>query len=113
MYETTTTDMSKFGYRERKLADELLTASIDQGFPDDFEFDGVTIMFNMDSGNVFFTNSDYQVCMMNGDKLESFYSLPYSGEEGFKEDFEGREIGEFNEYDAEFLIDIGVFEEEE
>lgn len=112
MYETTTTDMTKFGYRERKLAEELLTASIDQGFPDDFEDDGVTIMFNMYSGNVFFTNSDYQVCMMNADKLESFYSLPYSGEEGFKEDFEGREKGEFNRDDIEFLINIGVFEEE-
>jgi len=112
MYDPTTTDMSKFGYRERKLAAELLTASIDQGFPDDFEDDGVTIMFNMHSGNVFFTNSDYQVCMMNGDKLESFYILPYFGEEGFKEDFEGREKWEFNEDDIEFLINIGVFEGE-
>lgn len=113
MYETTTIDMSKFGYRERELAAELLTASIEQGLPDDFEDDGTTIMFNMESGYVFFTNAGYQVAMMNGDKLETFYSLPHSGEEGFKSEFEGREKAEFQEEDIEFLISIGVFEEEE
>lgn len=65
----TTTDFSRFGWRERKIAAELLNASIEQGFPDDFEDDGVQIMMNFYSGNVFFTNSEYQVAMMNGDDL--------------------------------------------
>jgi len=86
MNNITTTDFSKFGYREREMAEELLKASREQGFPDDFNDDETQIMMNMDSGNVFFTNADCQVCMMNGDKLESFYSCPECGNEGFDED---------------------------
>src|SRR5512138_1374895 len=81
-----TTDLSRFGWRERKMAAELLTASCDQGLPADFDDGGVTIMFNTYSGNVFLTNSEYQVAMMNGGKLESWYNCPYCGHEGFKED---------------------------
>ena len=79
----TSTDFAKFGSRERELAAKLLNASIDQGFPDDFYQDEINIMMNINSGNVFFTNSDFQVAMMNGDKLESFYHSPYEGMEGF------------------------------
>jgi len=81
-----TTDFSKFGTRERKLARELLQASEEQGFPEDFNDDEVTIMMNYSSGNVFFTNEDCQVAMMNGDKLESFYSCSNCGNEGFAEE---------------------------
>ena len=88
MDETTTTDFSKFGFREREMAEELLKASRVQGFPEDFYDDETTIMMNMNSGNVFFTNSEFQVAMMNDDKLESFYSCPECGQEGFKEDIE-------------------------
>lgn len=65
------------------MAEELLKASREQGFPDDFDDNETTIMMNMNSGNVFFTNADYQVAMMNGDKLELFYSCPQCGNEGF------------------------------
>jgi hypothetical protein len=82
----TTTDLSRFGWRERRMAEELLRASREQGFPDDFEDDETTIMFNTHSGNVFFTNENFQIATMNGDKLESFYSCPYCGYEGFRED---------------------------
>ncbi len=86
MDEITTTDLSKFGHREREMARELLNAWYGQGLPEDFNDDAVTIMMNTNSGSVFLTNSDYQAAMMNGDKLESFYSCPYCGHEGFKED---------------------------
>lgn len=108
--EITTTDLSKFGWRERKEAEELLRTSREQGFPEDFEYDETTIMFNMESGSVFFTNADFQVAMMNGDKLESFYSCPYCGHEGFKEEME---------HDAEnaectrYLKEIGVIKDDE
>lgn len=59
MDSTTTTDFSKFGYREREEAEQLLKASREQGFPDDFDDNETTIMFNMQSGNVFFTNADF------------------------------------------------------
>lgn len=83
---TTTTDLTQFGYRERKLAEDLLKAWREQGLPKDFYEDKITIMFNTYSGCVFLTNSEYQVAMLNGDKLESFYTDFETGEEGFKEE---------------------------
>jgi hypothetical protein len=84
---STTTNFADFGYRERKMAEDLLRASREQGFPEDFDDSEVIIMMNQNSGYVFFTNADYQVAMMNGDKLESFYSCPVCGHEGFAEEF--------------------------
>jgi hypothetical protein len=83
---STTTDLSKFGWREWDLLRTLINAMCEQGLPEDFANDEVHPMFNMDSGNVFLTNSECQVAMMNGDKLESFYSCPYCGHEGFKDE---------------------------
>ena len=85
---TTTTDLSKFGYREWKLLRELIDAKLDQGLPNDFESNEVVPMFNMNSGYVFLTNSECQVAMMNGNKLESFYSCPECGHEGFKDEID-------------------------
>lgn len=82
----TTTDLSKFGNREKALLVILLQAEMNQGLPVDFNDGEVAPMMNTMSGNVFLTNSDYQVAMMNGDKLESFYNLPYEGSEGFLDD---------------------------
>jgi len=86
MRETITTDFSKFGIREREMSEELLRAWREQGLPDDFDNNEVTVMFNLMSGYVFLTNSDYQVAMMNGDNLESFYTDFETGEEGFKDE---------------------------
>lgn len=87
MNDITTTDFAQFGNREREMAEELLRAWRVQGLPEDFENDEVTIMMNTQSGNVFLTNSEYQVAMMNGDKLESFYSCPECGNEGFNNEY--------------------------
>jgi len=81
-----TTDLSKFGWREWHISRQLLDAMIDQGLPNDFEETEVHLMFNMGSGNVFLTNSEHQVAMMNGDKLESFYYCGECGHEGFMEE---------------------------
>ena len=86
MKEITTTDFSRFGHREREMAEELLKAWREQGLPDDFYDDEIVIMLNLYSGNVFLTNSDFQVAMMNGYNLESFYTDFETGEEGFQED---------------------------
>lgn len=83
-----TEDLSKFGYRERCMAEELLKAWREHGLPEDFNDDEVRIAFNTNSGCVFLTNSDYQTAMMNGDKLESWHNCPYCGHEGFKEDMQ-------------------------
>jgi hypothetical protein len=83
--EITTTDISDFGSRERAMLVDLLIAWEKQGLPDDFYEDEVVPMMNKNSGNVFLTNSEYQVAMMNGDRLESFYSCFNCGHEGFSE----------------------------
>jgi len=82
----TTTDLTDFGCRERELAKELLQAWNEQGLPEEFYEDGIQIMFNTNSGNVFLTNSDYQVAMMNNGKLEMYYTCPNCGNEGFAEE---------------------------
>jgi hypothetical protein len=70
-------------------------------------------MFNPNSGNVFFTNSDYQVAMMNGDKLESFYVTPYEGHEGFKDELRNLDLETLHIEDLEYLRDIDVISQEE
>jgi hypothetical protein len=82
---------------------DLINAMMDHGLPDDFNNDEVHPMFNRNSGNVFLTNSDYQVAMMNGDKLESFYSCPECGEEGFVEDLRENGTTCCNDYLNEVL----------
>jgi hypothetical protein len=113
MRDVTTTDLAQFGWRERALAAELLTASIKQGFPENFEDDGVQIMFNRNSGNVFFTNSEYEVCLMNGDKLESWYYTPFSGHEGFAEDLRDELDQRWNRQDVEYLHNYGIIDDDE
>jgi hypothetical protein len=105
--EITTTDMAKMGSRERGMMRELLNAWNEQGLPEDFEADEVVVMFNMNSGSVFLTNSEYQAAMMNGDKLETWYNCPYCGHEGFKEDMKHKpEAKDCTEY----LEQLGVIE---
>ena len=83
MNMTTTTNLAQFGARELAEVRDLLDAMLNQGLPSGFSNDGVHPMFNMNSGFVFLTNDEFEVCMMNGDKLESFHTSPYEGKEGF------------------------------
>lgn len=85
---STTVDLAKFGFREIEMLRDLLDSWVRHGLPEDFNQEGVHPMFNMNSGNVFLTNEDCQVAMMNGDGLESFYSCPECGFEGFYGEFE-------------------------
>lgn len=92
MRETVTTNLADFGTREIAELRDILDAWLSAGLPDDFYGDGVHPVFNKNSGFVFLTNAEFQVAMMNGDRLESFYSSPYEGREGFFEEL-------FNEFD--------------
>ena len=111
----TTTDLSDFGYRELDMLQELLKAMVEQGLPKDFNDDEVVPMMNMNSGNVFLTNLDYQVAMMNGEDLEMFHVLPCTGIEGFTDDlkqkFEDGDIIE--EEDVDYLHDCGIITDNE
>lgn len=93
MKEITTTNLADFGYSEMKELSRILNAWIEFGLPDDFERDGVHPMFNRNSGHLFVTNSEYQTCMMNGDKLETWYYCHQCGHEGFKEECQLNEDG--------------------
>lgn len=86
--EIITTDISDFGFRERALIIELLTAWQTQGLPPDFYEEGVHLMMNKDSVCVFLTNSEFQTAMMNGDRLEMWHYCGNCGHEGFAEDFQ-------------------------
>lgn len=86
MNEITTTNLSRFGYREIAMAARLLNEWTSNGLPKTFHNDEVAIMMNYNSGDVFLINSEYQVAMMNGEVLEEFYTDPETGEEGFLKD---------------------------
>lgn len=109
-----TEDLSDFKYRELKELRDLLDQYIEKGLPSDFDSSGLKPAFNMNSGNVFFTNDDYQVAMINPntDKLESFYVLSYSGEEGFADDLKDLyDDGDItDEDDIEQLRDLGIID---
>ena len=85
--KTYTEDLADFGYKEQRAAQDLFEAWKSNGLPVDFWNNGVKIGFNMNSGYVFLTNSEYQVAMCETneqDQLElySFYTSPYEGKEG-------------------------------
>jgi hypothetical protein len=96
--EIVTSDLSQFGSRERDMLIELLTSWRVQGLPSDFDDDQVIPMMNKNSGNVFLTNSNYDVAMMNGNKLESFYSCHQCGHEGFLEEMDHDGNSDCEEY---------------
>lgn len=81
-----TEDFADFGSREREMVRELLDAWNKQGLPRGFDDAKVRPAMNSHSAYVFLVNDDFQVAMMNGDKLEQFYTSPYNGEEGFWEE---------------------------
>ena len=109
-----TEDLSDFGYTELKELRDLLDQYIEKGLPDDFDESGLKPAFNMNSGNVFFVNDDFQVAMINPNtgNLESFYTLSYSGEEGFADDLKDLyDDGDItDEDDIEQLRDLGIID---
>ena len=108
-YDPYTENLADFGMKEIAELRDILDAWLDSGLPDDFYDDGVKPALNHSSGYVFLTNSDYQVCMVADGKLESFYSTPYSGIEGFYEDLVSEledGPGNFEEEDVEFIKDL-------
>lgn len=105
MSNITTTDLADFGSRERAMLIELLQAWQSQGLPDDFSLDEVRPMMNTRSGDVFLTNEEFQVAMMNDDKLDTWYNSPYESKEGFFDDLV-TEYADMHPDDQEWLRDI-------
>ena len=105
-YDAYTEDLSEFGMREIEELRDILTAWLDNGLPDDFWDTGVKPAFNRNSGYVFLVNEEYQVCMEVDGRLESFYTTPYSGHEGFYEDLLDEADESWKHEDLEYLRDI-------
>ena len=83
---STTTDLSKFGYREIDEAIKLLQA-YKNGAPDAFTKIDVVLTFNQNLGNVFLSNDNFDAIMLtDSGELEMYYVTPYDGIEGFLED---------------------------
>ena len=103
LQKTYTEDLADFGYREQREAQNLFEAWKSNGLPVDFWNNGVKIGFNMNSGYVFLTNSDYQVAMSTTNEqaqleLYSFYTSPYEGKEGSFDDL----LEEYKEMHPEY-----------
>lgn len=88
--------------RERQILIDIMRAWGDHGLPDDFSDDKVRPAFNRNSGHVFLVNDDYQVAMLRDGRLESWYSCPYHGEEGFFDDLV-RQYGQMHQEDQEYV----------
>lgn len=86
---STTSDLSKFGMRELKELELTLKYWREGGLPEGFGECDVTPMLNVDSGYVFLTDENFNVCMINYGKLEQFHSCGECGHEGFREDVIG------------------------
>ena len=83
MQKIVTDDFSDFGFREKEEARELMAAYGTNKDETVYLGSGVKVMFNMYSGNVFLTDEDFNVAMMNGDKLEDFLCCGECGHEDF------------------------------
>lgn len=81
--EIVTTDLSEFGWKQKVVLKDLLTLVIEKGLPEGFYEEDVTFMFNKESGYVFLTNSEHQVCMLNDNKLDIWEYCSNCGCEGF------------------------------
>ena len=100
-----TEDLAKFGFRELDEAGNLLKA-IKKGLPSDFDDQGIKVGFNMNSGNVFLINEEYQVAFVDDQgSLYSFYSSPYEGKEGSFEDLKEK-FNDMHNEDQEWFQDL-------
>jgi len=78
---TVTSDLTKFGYRELDMAADLLKAYANDKNTVDFG-NNVNIFMNDSSGNVFLSDEDFTVGMLEDGKVVQFYSCPECGNEG-------------------------------
>ena len=101
MTDIVTADLSKFGYRELALAGELLNAYAEYGA--EFMGDGLTLNFNANSGKVFLSDEDFNVAVVENERIVQFYSCSQCGNEGTQEEgkAEGWDFEKFNGYCSE------------
>ncbi len=100
-----TESLSDFGWRELRILKDIIDAWLQSGLPEQFTENGIRPAFNTHRGYVFLVNDECDIAMLNGNRLESFHSLPYSGKEGFLyELLEENEPDDLHKDDASFLL---------
>lgn len=104
-----TENLSDFGIREIHMLRDIFNAWLENGLPDGFDRDNVRPAMNMHSGYVFLVNDDYHVAMMNGDNLEIYHTLPYSGQEGFIADLlNENNLDDLHDDDLEYIRQVSA-----
>lgn len=86
MTDIVTENWSDFGYREKKMAIELLNVWLEQNYARNELHMGnnVRAAMNRNSGYVFLTNDEYDAFMLNGEsELDIHLNCPECGNEGF------------------------------
>jgi|TARA_R100000501_G_C2597984_1_gene95927 hypothetical protein len=102
-----TTDISRMCFREQQEASKLL---LNYRHIYDQTDGKVTLQMNENSGYVFLSDEEHNVWMMNGNRIEKWYSCPGCRHEGFKEEMEH----DPNNAECEsFLFDLGLITEED
>lgn len=100
-------NLEHFGFREIKMAADLMNAYADGKAPRWFDDSGVTVEFNPNSGYVFLVNDECQVLLFNGTDLVGWHYLGYAGNEGTIEDlWYEYEHGYIDECDCSELANI-------
>ncbi len=79
-----TKDLSKFGYRELKIAGKLLSAYKTDRDQTEYLYDEIAVYMNTHSGFVFLSDGDSNTAMMDGSVLRDFRTCFECGEEGFE-----------------------------
>jgi hypothetical protein len=87
MENIVTSDLSEFGYRELKIAGQLLSTLKTDKDKTRFIDEGLTVFFNKKSGYVFLSDENFNVAMMNGDILEDFINCPDCGNAALASEF--------------------------
>lgn len=83
-----TRDLMDFGTKELRLAGRLLSLLRTSSDHTMRLGDKVTPEMNFDSGYVFLIDSDFNVAMVNGDRLEDWLMCQQCATEGFVSDLE-------------------------
>jgi hypothetical protein len=97
-------DIISCSLKRRKVM-QILNAWDKNGLPDDFSNSGVKVAINRNSGFVFLVNEEYQCCMELDGELQSFYTTPYEGKEGFWAELV-EEYPTMHHDDQEYMRDI-------
>ena len=84
MREVVTTDLGKFGSRERFFLSRMLTIWNEEGLPEGFSEEGVRPI--MTHGDVFLTNDEGQLVVMGDMSIHIWNVCPCCGHEGFQDE---------------------------